>query len=172
MNRNTAFFARSEAFAEGFLQTAVVVDDRAFVTEQESDPVGPLAQPATPSTITPRTDGTAVEIGVGPPLEVVAFAPEAHRLDAQPVIDGFARRGIVCAVLKRVPDDTLNNPTSRLSRLAGVADIMVLDWHVSTGRGERLSGDVRIARNRGDSEIVTRRRASFDLWSFIPARFI
>lgn len=153
MNRDSAFFTRSIKVAQGFLQTAVVVDDRAFLEEPEPKPTGSLAQPATPSTIAPRAEETAISAVAATPQQALAFAPEAHRLDAQPVIDGFARRGIVCAVLKRDPNDVLANPTSRLSQLAGVADIMVLDWHVHTGGGESAQETLELLET-----VVTRNR--------------
>lgn len=61
--------------------------------------------------------------------------PEPHGLDALPVIEGFARHGIVCAVLHRQPDDTLVDPEGRLSRLIQFADILVIDWHIHAGPG-------------------------------------
>ena len=54
----------------------------------------------------------------------------------QAVIDGFARKGIVCSVLKRKPNDVLSDPNSRLSRLADAADILVIDWNVHVGQQE------------------------------------
>jgi len=156
MNRNSAFFLRSMAVAQNFLQTAVVVDDRAFTTKAESEPVGSLTPPATPSTVSPSE-----EAPLPPPETAVSENPgkivhEAHRFDPQPVIDGFARRGIVCAVLQRDPDDTLKNPASRLSQLSRVADVLVLDWHVHTDGTESAEETLELlegvaARNREES---------------------
>ena len=137
MNRNSAFFQRSVKVAERFLHTALVIDDRAFQSSTDSDPPPSEAQaPPTPSTIEPAGTERSIEARESGEKPVVLPPPEHHRLDAQAVIDGFAQRGIVCAVLKRQPEDRLENPDGRLSNLASVADILVLDWTVHTGGKE------------------------------------
>ena len=54
MNRESAFFQRSVKVAGEFLQTAVVIDDRAFEIADESEPIGVLVPPPTPTTAEPR----------------------------------------------------------------------------------------------------------------------
>ncbi len=136
MHRESAFFQRSRKVAEQFLQTAVVIDDRAFQDANECKPlVEMLALPPTPSTVEPRHQEAAPARPPAQTQEAVG-PPQAHGLDPQPVIDGFARHGIVCSVLRRQPDDCLDKPTNRLSRLAAVADILVLDWNIHSGTVE------------------------------------
>lgn len=155
MKRDSAFFVRSMEVAQKFLQTAVVVDDRAFTSEPETKLVGPLTPPRTPSTTEPREDALDTPVAVAPAKEV-PIVHEAHRFEPQPVIDGFARRGIVCAVLQRDPNDTLKDPTSRLSQLSMVADVLVLDWHVHADGTESAEETLELlegvaARNRDES---------------------
>ena len=135
MNRDSAFFKRSSHIAARFLHTAVVIDDRAFNSEPDEQFSIPLIPPPTPSTVGPAVISVQPSLALPPDTTVLA-APDAHGLDAQAVIDGFARKGIVCSVLKRRPDDVLTNPASRLSRLADAADILVIDWNIHVGNHE------------------------------------
>lgn len=160
MNRDSTFFARSQEVARRFLQTAVVVDDRAFLPDAERALIGPLNPPATPSSIAPhsvKTRGSSLadasQDAAGMP-ESTGFRP--HGLDAESVINGFARRGIVCSVLQRKSEDTLANPESSLGQLASVADILVLDWQVHSDEGESAEPTLEllegvVSRNQAES---------------------
>jgi len=136
MNRESAFFHRSVKIAEKFLQTALVIDDRAFIADPQSEPVIAANLPSTPSTAEPVSeDAVARKIAEAPPRDQAATL-EPHRFNPQPVIDGFARHGIICGVLNRVSDDTLENIGGRLNKLVDVADILVVDWHIHVGTEE------------------------------------
>jgi len=154
MNRNSTFFARSQEVAQRFLQTAVVVDDRAFRSDSELTPTGPLNPPNTPSTIAPHPDTSLADtpqVTAGM-LDPVGFDP--HGFDAETVINGFARCGIVCSVLQRRSADTLMNPESSLGQLASVADILVLDWQVHSAQGESAEPTLELLEG-----VVTRDQA-------------
>jgi len=136
MNRETAFFQHSVAVAAQFLQTAVVIDDRAFDVEDEPELEGEIVAPPTPTTAEPRGPEPALTPTPSTRSTEVAADPEPDRLDPKPVIDGFASHGIVCSVLHREPNDRLVPPRNRLSRLADVADILVIDWQIHRSEGE------------------------------------
>jgi hypothetical protein len=98
MNRNTPFFQRSVSVARKFLQTAVVIDDRAFLKSGENPEsrVTQLTAPPTPSTITPERV-TPAHISTSPSSEHTEEAPrdpDRHGIDAQTIIDSFAKHGI------------------------------------------------------------------------------
>jgi len=134
MNRDSAFFKSSSKIAARFLQTAVIIDDRAFVKEIEPDYTQPLIAP--PSLATSKlSEDPPSPTPTTPPVSILA-APNPHGLDAHAVIDGYARKGIVCSVLCRQPEDVLGNPLSRLSQLAEVADILVIDWNIHLNNQE------------------------------------
>ena len=46
-------------------------------------------------------------------------------LDAKALVDGFAKEGIACTVLRPVREDDV---VTQASKLAVLADIVVLDW--------------------------------------------
>lgn len=131
MSAQPPFFARSVKVAESFLQTALVVDDRAFAGRRNDEVVFRATAPVTLETV-----------DLAPPPETVYFGAEVspeidyHGLDAQAVIDGFAQSGIVCSVLHRRADDTLAEKGGRLEKLLQAADILVVDWHVHHGNEE------------------------------------
>jgi len=160
MNRDSDFFARSQEVVRRFLQTALVVDDRAFLRDAEPAIIGPLNPPATPLTIAPHSGETADSspADVAPDAagmsESTGLSP--HGLDAESVINGFALRGIVCSVLRRKPEDTLANQESSLGQLASVADILVLDWQVHSAEGESTKPTLEllegvVERNRAEN---------------------
>jgi hypothetical protein len=133
MDPNSAFFKRSLQVVDRFLQTAVVIDDRAFRREERVEALPQLIE-------APPTPSTAVAVGDQPvqespkPSPVLAIVPvpdtDPHGLDAEAVIDSFARRGIVCSVLKRVPDENPAEPGQSARRLFSPADILIIDWQV------------------------------------------
>lgn len=130
MNRDTAFFQRSIKVVNRFLQTAVVIDDRAFdqVQAVREPPVSRLSSPPTPSTLDPR-----VPVVLTPDsYERLDFLPDPspHGLDAKVVMDSFAQLGIVCSVLKRRVEEDPSLPGNATHKLFLVADILVVDWQV------------------------------------------
>jgi hypothetical protein len=138
MESNSAFFQRSLRVVDRFLQTAVVIDDRAFRREERVEPMPQLIpEPPTPSTAVPVDERQVQPGSEATPLLVIVPVPDPdpHGLDAEAVIDSFARRGIVCSVLKRVPDENPAEPGQSARRLFSPADILIIDWQVHRADG-------------------------------------
>ncbi len=164
MNRETDFFQRSVAVAREFLQTAVVIDDRAFQVEDEPEPVGEIIAPPTPTTAEPRGSEPALTPTPSKPKSSArsteaAAHPDLHGFDPRQVIDGFASHAIICSVLTPKPNDRHVSPENRLSRLADVADILVIDWHIDLGEGESTEKTLELIETavRQNSEETPRR---------------
>lgn len=126
-----SFRVLSREVVQGFLQTAVVLDDEAFIPPQPA--VSALVEPD-PEISTPESgpdDGEA-------PAQT-ADRPSGNSLDAQALINSFANVGMVCAVLTPWKDDDGKDTTVNASRRA---DIVVLDWHLGD-QGQRATQIVR-----------------------------
>jgi hypothetical protein len=136
MKAGSEFFKRSLDVAKRFLQTAVVIDDRAFLTEQivEATPHA-VATPPTPSTAIPPAKSNEELSGDSGDLRAMSV-PDSnpHRLDAEAVIESFAQLGITCSVLKRVPHQ---NPAAAgtAHELFEPADILIIDWQTRRSDG-------------------------------------
>ena len=140
------FSTVSQNIAQSFVQTVVIVDDRAF------EPVEPMPKPTEPpqSPVRPRFTATQDQqaskdqVTAMPQDAVVdsegqkevidqATTPEetsedaAHRLDAKKAIEQFANKGIVCAVL-RPSEIEMDQFVSKLYGLAEVTDVLIFDW--------------------------------------------
>jgi hypothetical protein len=116
MQRPRDFAGFSRSVVEQFLNTIVVVDDRAKFGAS-----GPLRAPG-PLT-SPGRQGAPKEEPVSP--EQPEDRP--HDLDAKLVINSFAERGIVCAVLK--PDSqNIEHYQNQFQQASRNADAIVLDW--------------------------------------------
>lgn len=107
------FRGRSREVARRFLQTAVVVDDEAYMRAERREIVGG-------SVVTPGRRGRAAE-GAG--RSAVGRAT-SHTLNAKSVIDAFARLGVVCGVV---------GPGQAAMETMRRADIVVLDWQLREG---------------------------------------
>jgi hypothetical protein len=103
---------------DSFLQTVVVVDDRAF-----GDPAPITSEaPAEPS-----VGGRGVQSGLAQP----ATADE-HDLDPKRVTDAFARAGLVCALLAPAAEEEISDEFLRAARRA---DLVVVDWIINRDGG-------------------------------------
>lgn len=114
---SSVFDRLSRRVARDFLNTVVVVDDRAFLP----DP----APPETPRVLKPpsRQGG-----GVAAPAEAATSKTHSsHSLDAKQLTDAFARIGVACAILQP-REQELAELESLLSPLAAGSDVVVLDW--------------------------------------------
>ena len=112
---------RSYELARRFLQTAVVVDDKAYMAlEQDNVSKGHVVEPGRiPKTTSGQND--AAETGPSPQLG----------LDAAPVIDSFLRLGVICGVVSPA------GPTREaMLETMKKADIVVLDWFLQDGNHE------------------------------------
>src|ERR1700733_12513862 len=105
-----------------FLQTVVIVDDRALQGPRppENDEGDDEGSPSS------STGGLAITDVEAPPGD----ASVADELPAREVIDAFASKGLVCAILH--PDDAVD---VKLVKAAARADLMVGDWVIHESRG-------------------------------------
>ena len=102
-----------------FLQTAVIVDDQAYLAQ--SSPAMPLEVPG-------RRTGSRISLG-----DVGSSTIDGRGLDAPTLVDTFARHGLICAVI--APRDAADS-AEILPYAAREADIVILDWRLSGDRGE------------------------------------
>lgn len=130
------FFSFSKEIVEGFLQTAIIVDDGAdFNAEIESKPHSGL----TPASESPLKQAKKAKDDKSKSVKPSEHNPEektTHRLDAKKVIDSFARKGIVCSVICFEEEDR-EKLTDTLHNLAKCADILVLDWSLQKDNGQK-----------------------------------
>ena len=138
----TDFRQHSEEIARNFLQTIMVVDDRAFFEREESAAIPTEVQRPGPPRFTEVQE--LIDESVSPsreesentrPEDVAiddkgsdkASVDKAHELDAKKLIGDFAVKGIVCAVIrpKDVEVELLGN---KVYPLAESCDIVVFDW--------------------------------------------
>lgn len=99
---------RSRELAQRFLQTAVVVDDKAYMaSEQDSGPKGPVVEPSRIQRTSDQNDRNPAGRG------------SQHSLDARSIINSFSRLSIICGVV---------SPTGSPPETMRKADIVVLDW--------------------------------------------
>ena len=110
MGEADAFAARSRAIAMRFLQTAVVVDDQAVMSSSRGE------RP-------PATINVPDRHARGVPEERLERSrrPSEHNLDARPLVDAFARVGVICGVV---------SPDEASLEVVRQADIVVLDWRL------------------------------------------
>ena len=101
---------RSRKIAERFLQTAVVVDDEAYMSLPGSDePPEEINIPGRRSRRPMSEDRRPVGRG------------SQHALNARSVIDSFADLGVICGVV---------GPSLSIMEMVRQADIVVLDWRL------------------------------------------
>ena len=102
--------ARSRDIARRFLQTAVVVDDEAYLTSASGE--SPSAELVAPTRHSRGEDG---------PHRRQVRGQTKHTLNAGHVIDSFAALGMVCGVI---------GPSESALETLRRADIVVLDWRL------------------------------------------
>lgn len=102
-----------DEFARRFLQTAVVVDDQAYMAAHRSDgPEGEVVTPDRRALASSQEDPSPVGRG------------SEHTLNARSVIDSFSELGVICGVV---------GPTQSAMEVMRQADIVVLDWLLQDG---------------------------------------
>ena len=95
-------------FARRFLQTAVVVDDEAYILSDGSYvPKGDIVAPTRHAAASSEEDRSSVRRGTG------------HTLNARSVMDSFAAIGVICGVV---------GPCESAMGVMRQADVVVLDW--------------------------------------------
>lgn len=110
------FGPRSHDLAQRFLQTAVVVDDEAYVPLDGGD--GPQAEVVAPGRHTPPSSQEDQGPGGRGPV---------HTLNAGSITDSFSALGVICGVV---------GPTETAMVTMRQADIVVLDWLLQDGEPE------------------------------------
>lgn len=108
--------ARSRSFAQRFLQTAVVVDNEAFIPLEGGN--GPQAEVVAPS----RRTRASSQDEEGP-----VNRRSIHTLNAGFVMDAFSALGVICGVV---------GPRASAMETMRQADIVVLDWLLQNGEPE------------------------------------
>ena len=159
------FSVRSRKIAERFLQSAVVVDDRAWMGSRQMQPTieVSLATPDYGSSLTTSDQGPETFEDNERVVE-----PEDVGLDAEAVTNGFAEFGVVCAVLNPVrpecaePDDLEKNIVQAAAR----SDIVVLDWKI----GEFINGEstLRILGSILQTDIYASKLRLFAIYTTEP----
>ncbi|KKZ10070.1 MAG: hypothetical protein TQ37_09845 [Candidatus Synechococcus spongiarum 15L] len=101
----------SHELAQRFLQTAVVVDDEAYMeSEQGNEPTGEVVNPSR----TPRASGQDNQ-------DPVDRSRSRHSLDAGSIINSFSKLGVICGVVSPTNTDSVLETMRK-------ADIVILDW--------------------------------------------
>ena len=100
---------RSYEIARRFLQTAVVVDDKAFIAPNEENTKAGIQKPDRGTRASIQNEQEQVG------------RRTSYDLHAGPLIDSFSALGVVCGVV---------GPTDAAMETMRQADIVVLDWHL------------------------------------------
>ncbi|MDX6670887.1 MAG: hypothetical protein QOI91_1250 [Solirubrobacteraceae bacterium] len=128
---------------DDFLETVVVVDDRAFDEHQPDD-----------GSESELNDGVATGMGRAVRGDLQApTEPDSHDFDPKAVTDAFAEYGLVCSLLAPDPEEAIDEKFLRAARRA---DLVVLDWVLHRDEGgttlqlirEILTNDEQPARRR------------------------
>jgi len=171
------FRQHSEDIARKFLQTIMVVDDRAYFEEKESPALptevitpGPprfteggesakevTPQPAEDSSYTsPEETQEETEHIEKETLVDKAQVDKAHELNAKKLIENFAKKGMVCAVI-RPKDVEVEALGDQVYPLAETCDIVVFDWvlyDASDGRKvKELIGEITKRSSEKDKRL-------------------
>ena len=110
MDSSEEFKERSLRIAQRFLQTAVVVDDEAYMALDGGD--GPKGQVVAPDRKTrPSREGRQDPVG----------RDASHSLDAASLIGSFSALGVICGVV---------GPSDATVESLRQADIVILDWRL------------------------------------------
>lgn len=126
-----SFKATSLAVAKEFLQTAVVVDDGLYSKSYEdTSPPEEIIDPTVLPVQTKREEAVAPD--------------DEHRqvrrnLDADAVMSGFFREGIICAAIRPTSDHPITS--QEYLRLLKKADLVVLDWNLVGQNGDDDAGE-------------------------------
>jgi len=110
------FELRSRNIAQRFLQTAVVVDDEAYIASNGSD--GPKAE-----VMAPGRNARASQRDEKEPASHGA----SHALDAGTLIGSFSALGVICGVV---------SPIDAALETMRQADIVILDWRLKRDEPE------------------------------------
>jgi hypothetical protein len=133
------FFKTSQIVAEDFLQTALIVDDQAFLessfsekTNSQTNHPEPLLPPGRQSRAAiPTTNKNNAENNIASSTDTRLGS---HVLDANKVIISFAQKRIVCSIIKPTREYNWQNV---VEQLAANTDLIILDWEIDNDNGEK-----------------------------------
>lgn len=144
--------------ARDFLQSVVVVDDRAAMGSEEpkAAQIEGRGFANSDSSVTTTDTRRAGRLSLTPPGEKTTDAVPDQALDAKALIDGFADVGLVCAVIRPTPSD---QSVGRTVLAAARADIVILDWELNGDDGATTLEIIRqLVAQDGEGHTLTRLR--------------
>ena len=116
-----------------FLQSVVVIDDRAYINQEEQPKAvanKPGRSPLKLSDVEPKHSEKTDAI--------IPSNKELENLNAKELIDSFAEKGLVCAVIKPEEKGSNDSLIKKTKLAAHRADIIILDWQIGN---EQNNGD-------------------------------
>lgn len=133
------FHSFSKEIARDFLQTVIVVDDRAFFPSNRlSEPVGTLIAPGFETDENLPLDNNYEEF-----IDEVETDDNKHEdLNAKELIDKFAQHSIVCSIIRPSDHEEANLPET-IKNLAKSCDLIIFDWHIGKDYGNLIKGLIR-----------------------------
>ena len=146
--------------ATKFLQTVVVVDDRARIEPERHRQDGIVTALTPPGSydavLTPSSESdpeSSLELQsdlVSLQGQVSTTMDDPEILDAKTLIDEFAALGVACAVIRPTDDDENLNNAIKLSERS---DIVILDWILHQDNGRKTKELIKdILVEQGDSD--------------------
>lgn len=139
-DRDSRFFSLSKTIVQDFLQSVVLVDDRAHfdLPAHRHDQTGGSEPHDRLTTPTGRPAPRDAHEPGGAPIQddIPDRDPDdaAHLLNAKRVIDSFAEKRMLCSVICPSQDDR-PDLSDRLHNLARSADIIIIDWSLHGDSG-------------------------------------
>ena len=127
MNNESSFFSHSKKITEEFLSTAVIFDDQANFGDYSSIKPKIVISPPTRKKSSDKTGMASKEF----PTKIDGGSVEqSHDLNAKKVIDSFAKKGILCSVIK--PEEhELEFLHETVTPLCKNVDLIIFDWELS-----------------------------------------
>lgn len=117
--------------AQRFLQTAIVIDDQAMMGSTETVVVPAAIETPTGSVLSSEAEPTApttIEITLEQDM-----IPSSMALNARILSQAFLDHRMICGLYR---PETGEDMVTRASGAAEAADIIVVDWHLETGRSQ------------------------------------
>jgi len=128
MHTESLFFEYSKKITEDFLSTAVIFDDQAnFGDYSLIKPKIVTSPPTRKRSAGKKTEQASKE----PPTKMDGDSVEqSHDLNAKKVIDSFAKKGILCSVIK--PEEhEIEGLHETVTPLCKNVDLIIFDWELS-----------------------------------------
>jgi len=129
-NQASSFFSTSKSIVSEFLNTAVVLDDRAYIPKAAS---GIVDQPT-------QEPSKSVRGGGSLNVPTSSQSDSAHALNPSEIVSSFAEKGIICSVIQPPEEISLRE---KLGNVVMSADITILDWDLYGDSGESVQDLIR-----------------------------